>query len=217
MKNCFLGIFDYEMLWYSAETYWLDETDRSAASGASDFAMIIDFRLSLFQTPFLKKSILTFRPKPSFWVTNLQIHAVQNVPMDRTDHFGFQQKIVRIWKHVTKNTDFEICVKTCKFIGDKFCFLWRYIYIYIYQCIHTPVFLKASGCVPRWASGVFFFLKNDIFWTCTFLKKCIFLIFGCFLKNGSPGQTALPIWKVSKFCAKPRSPSVQNFHQGPIA
>ena len=42
------------------------------------------------QTPFLKMSIFTFPPKPSFWVTNPSIHAVQNVPMDRTDHFGFQ-------------------------------------------------------------------------------------------------------------------------------
>ena len=37
---------------------------------------------------------------------------------------------------------FEISVKKGKFIGDRCCF-----------------FLKATGCVPRWASGVFFFWK----------------------------------------------------------
>ena len=79
-----------------------------------------------FQTPFLKMSILTFRPKLTFWVTNLQIHAVQNVPMDRTDHVGFQQKKPNIWKNVTKKTDFgkwifEISVKNGKFIGDRCC------------------------------------------------------------------------------------------------
>ena len=42
-----------------------------------------------------------------------------------------------------------------------------------------------------------------------------FLYLGVFL-HGSPGQTTLPIRKVSNFCAKPRSQSVQSFHQGPI-
>ena len=44
-----------------------------------------------FSDPHLKILILTFRPKPSFWVTNPSIHAVQNVRMDHRDHFRFHR------------------------------------------------------------------------------------------------------------------------------
>ena len=38
MKIQFRGIFDYEMLSYSAETYWLDETEPTGRSGAPELA-----------------------------------------------------------------------------------------------------------------------------------------------------------------------------------
>ena len=50
---------------------------------------------------------------------------------------------------------FEISVKKDKFIEDKFCFLSKCIYTPVY----APVFLKATGCDPRWASGGSFFEK----------------------------------------------------------
>ena len=40
-----------------------------------------------------------------------------------------------------------------------------------------------------------------------------FLIFGDFFKNGSPGQTTLPIRFVSKFCAEPQSQCLKRLHQ----
>ena len=83
-------------------------------------------------------SFFTFPPNLTFFSTNLSIYAVQNVPTDHTDHFGFQQKIVRIWKNVTKKIDlgekslFEISVKKNDFIGrHMLLFLEVYIYIYI--------------------------------------------------------------------------------------
>ena len=37
IKNRFGVIFDYNIIWKSVQTYWLDETDRSVASGGSNF------------------------------------------------------------------------------------------------------------------------------------------------------------------------------------
>ena len=58
--------------------------------------------------------------------------------------------------HMDMDMDIDVYV----YIWGDFFFSGRYRYGYRY----TPVFLKATGCVPRWASGVFlfFFLKNDI-------------------------------------------------------
>ena len=56
-------------------------------------------------TPIFENVTFYFSSLTHFLSTNLQIHAAQNVPTDHTDHFGFQQKIVRIWEHVTKKTE----------------------------------------------------------------------------------------------------------------
>ena len=76
MKNWFWGIFDYKMLSYSAESYWLDETDRSAASGASDFARIIDFRLSV---------LLIFWELSREWLLGIAVFCCE---LSREEFFG---------------------------------------------------------------------------------------------------------------------------------
>ena len=42
---------------------------------------------------FWKTTILSFRPKLTFWILNLKIRPVEYVHMDHTDHLGFQYKI----------------------------------------------------------------------------------------------------------------------------
>ena len=36
------------------------------------------------------RTIFSFRPKFTFWITKIKIHPVEYVHMDHTDHFGFQ-------------------------------------------------------------------------------------------------------------------------------
>ena len=48
-----------------------------------------NLHFSLPTPPFSKMSLFTFPPQLTVFSTNLQIHAVQNVPMDHTDHFRF--------------------------------------------------------------------------------------------------------------------------------
>ena len=63
-------------------------------------------------------------------------------------------------KRILGNMFFEISVKKCKFIGEKFCFLWRCVYIpvYIYPSILKSFGLRSTSGLRR----LFLFLKNDI-------------------------------------------------------
>ena len=87
---------------------------------------------SFFQTPFLKTSLFTFPPNLTFFSSNLQIHAVQNVPMDRTDHFGFHHFFdfdlifyIKIWLFWKKSL-FQVSVKKEDFIGRHMLLFRRY-------------------------------------------------------------------------------------------
>ena len=53
------------------------------------------------------------------------------------------------------------------------------------------------------------------FWTCPFWKVVHFLKFWHFVKNGSPGETTMPIGLVSKFCVEPQSPFSYVSHHDP--
>ena len=82
-----------------------------------------------FLGPQLKMSILTLCPKPTFWVTNPSIHAVQNVRMDHRDHFRFHHffefdlifvtPVIKIYVFSDKHiVCLDFCKNTCKSIGD---------------------------------------------------------------------------------------------------
>ena len=159
-------------------------------------------------------SLFTFPPNPTFWVTNLQIPVVQNVPTDHTDHFRFHSvfefdlifsiEISLFWK----KSLFQVSVKKDKFIGRHMGLFLKVshivdiciIYIYIYILPYSWKLLAAEWAL---ASGGFFSGNSHflIFWTCSFFE---------------PGQTTMPMWKVSKFCAKPRYGCSEMSHLSPI-
>ena len=61
----------------------------------SRFGLGIDLKKSILGPKtefsiFWKTLILSFRPKLTFWSTNLKIYPVEYVHMDHTDHLGFQ-------------------------------------------------------------------------------------------------------------------------------
>ena len=85
---------------------------------------IVDPETDFFNCP--KSSIISFRPKLTFWVTNFKIHPVEYVHMDHTDHFDSQQKNrLDMEKRYQKNENgeqwlFEITVNMNLFCGGKF-------------------------------------------------------------------------------------------------
>ena len=98
----------------------------------------------------------------------------------------------------------------CYFFG---CIIYIYMCIYIYTSIVKSFRLRFL----HWASGVSFSGKWHfwIFWTCPFSQTVNFHDFWWFFKNGSPGQTTLPMEKVSKFYAKLRYQCPQMSHLSP--
>ena len=101
-----------------------------------------------FSDPILENVHFYFASLTHVFSTNLQIYAVRKVPMDHTDHVGFQQKIVRIWGSVTKKMKFaesslfESSVKKGDFIGKHvLLFLKVFIYIYIYIQCHIYIYI----------------------------------------------------------------------------
>ena len=74
---------------------------------------------------------------------------------------------------------------------------------------YMEIFSKAPLCLDAPCACFFPLGKNNKFWNlaiCLYWKSSLFLKFDDFSKNGCPGQTTMPIWFVSKFCAEPRSP-----------
>ena len=101
--------------------------------------------------------LFTFPPNSMFWITNLQIHVVQNVPTDHTDHFRFHHFF-----------DFDICFQSKSnflenFTFSTFCKKGRFH--------REPVFLKASGCRVDVGLRRLFFGKFTFF---EFLDMSIF-------------------------------------------
>ena len=94
-------------------------------------------------------SLFTFPPNSTFWVTNLQIPVVQNVPTDHTDHFRFHHFLTLTWFFPSKSNFFE------KVTFSTFCKKeWFH---------REPVFLKAPGCRVDVGLRRFFFGKMTFF------------------------------------------------------
>ena len=90
--------------------------------------------------------------------------------MDRTDHFGFQETISKIWKNVTQKNGFwekwifEISVKKAKFIGDKCCFFWRSCILGVWTYIWGSGLIFWGSGLIFWGSGLILWGSGLIFW-----------------------------------------------------
>ena len=143
------------------------------------------------------------------YITTFCYHAISHLTL--TDHPGMccrgLCKLVQWVSYIESDDDPWSGSPTLRALDRVPAYIYIYIYIHI---MYTSILKSFRLPTLRWPAAVLFgklafseFLNMPIFW-----KSGFYNFSSDFCQNGSPGQTTLPIWKVSKFCAKPRSQNV---------